>query len=151
MRHEVPQFIDIQDKIFFGLTFIQSLYLVGGFFGAFAVYYFTGKVWVGAPIFIKASFALPIFVLGLALAFLEINKRPFIKYLEALFYFTISPKKYIWRKQDRKENHKIDKQEDDFILAGETRNYTIQNQDYVRGQNKRSRLKSLAHNLDMEV
>jgi len=68
-----------------------------------------------------------------------------------LFYFTISPKKYIWRKQDRKENHKIDKQEDDFILAGETRNYTIQNQDYVRGQNKRSRLKSLAHNLDMEV
>jgi hypothetical protein len=44
MRHEVPQFIDIEDKIFGPLTFLQGLYLIGGFFGAFSVFYLTGLV-----------------------------------------------------------------------------------------------------------
>jgi len=42
MRHEVPQFIDIEDKIFGPLTFFQGLYLLGGFFGAFSVFYLVG-------------------------------------------------------------------------------------------------------------
>ncbi len=151
MRHEVPQFIDIEDKVFGPLTFLQGLYLIGGFFGAFSVYYITGMLWNSAPFFLKASFGIPILALGIALAFVEINKRKFIKYIEAWFYFLISPKKYIWQKQENKEKREVNL-DDDFILPGESNNtsYTIQNNDY-KTKNKRSRLKSLAHDLDMDI
>jgi len=33
--------------------------------------------------FLKASFGVPIFALGVALAFVKINKRSFVKYMEA--------------------------------------------------------------------
>ena len=150
MRHEVPQFIDIEDKIFGSLTFFQGLYLLGGFFGAFSVFYLVGLAWTDAPMFLKASFGAPIFALGVALAFVKINKRSFIKYMEAWFYFTISPKKYIWQKQ--KNENKVDIKNDDFILPGELKqtSYATQNNDYET-KNKRSRLKSLAYSLDMDM
>ena len=150
MRHEVPQFIDIEDKIFGPLTFFQGLYLLGGFFGAFSIFYIVGLAWNDAPMFLKASFGVPIFALGVALAFVKINKRSFVKYMEAWFYYSISPKKYIWQKQENKK--KVDINNDDFILPGESNktSYAIQNNDY-KTKNNRSRLKSLAHSLDMDM
>jgi hypothetical protein len=73
--------------------------------------------------------------------------------MEAWFYYTISPKKYIWHK---KEKERVTKEKvnsnDDFVLAGEKREtaYTIGNRDYA-SKNNRSRLKSLANSLDMEI
>ena len=70
--------------------------------------------------------------------------------MEAWFYFTISPKKYIWLKKNNK--NKVGINNDDFILPGESReiSYAIQNKDY-KTNNNRSRLKSLANSLDMET
>ena len=83
MRHEVPQFIDIEDKILGPFTFMQGLYLLGGFFGAFIIYYLIGRVFPEAGFIIKTVPGIPILAFGLALAFLKINEQPFIKYLEA--------------------------------------------------------------------
>lgn len=151
MRHEVPQFIDIEDKIFGPLTFLQALYLVGGFFGGFSIYYVIGMFFPDAPFFIKAAFGMPLLAFGIALAFVEINKRTFIKYIEAWFYYSVSPKKYIWQKQKDVKAREVDLDED-FRLPGEGREttYAVQNKDY-QTNNKRSRLKDLASTLDMET
>ena len=70
--------------------------------------------------------------------------------MEAWFYYSILPKKYIWQKQKNKK--KVDVKNDDFVLPGESNktSYAIQNDDY-KTKNNRSRLKSLAYSLDMDM
>jgi hypothetical protein len=93
MRHEVPQFIDIEDKIFGPLTFKQAIYLAGSVGAAFAIYYILGKIDI--PVVFRLIFIAPPIALGVALAFIKINKRPFINFMEAAFYFYINAKRYI--------------------------------------------------------
>ncbi len=148
MRHEVPQFIDIEDKIIGPLTFTQGLYTIGGFFGGFAIFYIIGKIFPDANVIIKIIPGIPIFAFGMALAFLEVNKRPFIKYLEAWFYYTIHPKRYNWKKKTPKINKNV---EDGVQLFREENEpvYQLQGEDYSK-LSKRSKLKDIANVLDMD-
>ena len=93
MRFEVPQFIDIEDKIFGPLTWKQFLYLSGGV-GMGLVLFFT------TPIIIFLLFGLPLIVLAVALAFYPVNNRPFSFFLEAIINYLGSNKLYIWRKKE---------------------------------------------------
>lgn len=95
MRHEVPQFIDIEDKIFGPLTFKQAIYIAGSVGAGFAIYYILGRVPIAVPTAIKVILATPPAALGGALAFVKINKRPFINYMESAFTYSIKPKRYI--------------------------------------------------------
>jgi hypothetical protein len=95
MRHEVPQFIDIEDKIFGPLTFKQAIYLAGSAGAAFVIYYGLGKLPFSIPTLIKVVVATPPMALGVALAFVKINKRPFIYFMESGFYYLINSKRYI--------------------------------------------------------
>ena len=96
MQFRVPQFIDVEDKLFGPLTFKQFLYLLGCGAIAFVVYSLI-------PIrFIGFIFAMPIFAFGLALAFVQINNRPFISILEAAFNYYIKDRLYIWKKVPKK-------------------------------------------------
>ena len=70
MRFEVPQFIEIEDKIFGPLTWRQFLYLGGGV-GMSVVMFFT------LPFLAFVIFGLPLAILSGALAFYPINNRPF--------------------------------------------------------------------------
>ena len=105
MQFKVPQFIDIEDKIFGPFTFRQFIFLIGGAGMAFTVYKLL-PFWIG--IFI----ILPIIGLTICLVFVKINSKPFIYYLEAAFNYLISSKLYIWKQRLVK---KSDKQEDDDI------------------------------------
>src|SRR4051812_17455262 len=91
MRFHVPQFIDVEDKIFGPLTFKQFVYLTGGTGGAYLIYRLLPAL-LGDPL------ALGVFGLGLALAFYHPNNRPFSSTLEAAFNYVISSKLYIWKK-----------------------------------------------------
>ena len=93
MRFEVPQFIDIEDKIFGPLTWKQFLYLGGGIGMGVALFLMTN--------FIFILIGLPLIGIALALAFFPVNGRPFSFFLEAFFGFIGSTKLYLWR---RKEN-----------------------------------------------
>ncbi len=95
MRHEVPQFIDIEDKIFGPLTFRQAIYLAGAAGAAFAIFYGLGRLVPSFPVAIKLALAAPPLALGIALAFIKVNKRSFIYFMEAGFYYLINPKRYI--------------------------------------------------------
>ncbi|TSD03179.1 MAG: Uncharacterized protein Athens071416_240 [Parcubacteria group bacterium Athens0714_16] len=93
MKYQVPQFIDVEDKIFGPLTFKQFVYLAGGAGLSFALYSIL-------PLFVAIIIIAPVAILALALAFYKVNEKPFIFMLgSALKYFT-SSKLYIWKKRD---------------------------------------------------
>lgn len=93
MRFQVPQFIEIEDKIFGPLTFKQFVYVAGGI--GICVILFTFL-----PKFIAILLALPIAALSGALAFYKYNDKPFAHFVEAFFKYTITSKLYIWKKTD---------------------------------------------------
>ncbi len=91
MRFEVPQFIDVEDKIFGPLTFKQFIYLLGG--GGLA--YVSYKL-VPFPFWIILSGAFVVF--ALLLAFYKLNNRPFIEVAQNWMTFMIKGKLYIWER-----------------------------------------------------
>ena len=96
MQYQVPQFIEVEDKIFGQLTFKQFIYLAGGAGLSFVVYQFFGSlIYSALPIIIIIAFSA-------TLAFYKINNKPFIFILEAAFKYLTSAKLYIWRKVDKK-------------------------------------------------
>ncbi len=94
MRFQVPQFIEVEDKIFGPLTFKQFIYLAGGAGLSYVFYKFF-------PLIIALFFIIPILGLVAALAFYKVNNRPFVKIMESAFRYVIGNKLYIWKKVDR--------------------------------------------------
>lgn len=92
MRFEVPQFIEIEDKIFGPLTWRQFLYLGGGV-GMGVVLFFT------TPFIIFLIFGLPLALLAGALAFYSVNNRPFSFFLEAIIGYLKGNKLYLWKRK----------------------------------------------------
>lgn len=109
MRFQVPQFIEIEDKIFGPLTFKQFVYLAGGV--GFAVLLF-----LLLPKFLAFIIAAPVLAFAGALAFYKVNNKPFINVVEAFFKYTLTTKLYLWKKErakpegqqenDEKKTHK---------------------------------------------
>ena len=94
MRFQVPQFIEIEDKIFVPFTFKQMIYISGSVGIAFIM-------WTFLPKLIALLVGAPIVALGIALAFYKINNRPFIEVLEAAFSYILSSRLYIWKKSQK--------------------------------------------------
>jgi len=95
MRFQVPQFIDIEDKIFGPFTFKQFVYLAGGVGLAYVIYTFL-------PFLIALPLMLASAGLGAMLAFYKVNDKPFILFLESWVRFQLTDKLYIWKKEDKK-------------------------------------------------
>lgn len=91
MRFQVPQFIEVEDKIFGPLTFKQFIY-VGGGIGVAVVLFLL------LPRFLAIIISLPIIIFGAALAFYKVNDKPFINLVEAYFKYLTTNKLYIWKK-----------------------------------------------------
>ncbi|MDB5194229.1 MAG: seg [Parcubacteria group bacterium] len=101
MRFQVPQFIEVEDKIFGPLTFKQFVYVAGG--AGICVVLFTLL-----PKFFAFIISVPIALFALALAFYKINDKPFIGVAEAYFKYTFGSKLYIWKKQEKTAVGKTD-------------------------------------------
>ncbi len=95
MRFQVPQFIEVEDKIFGPFTWRQFLYLGGGTGISFILYQ-------ALPLYAAVFFILPVAGLALALAFYKVNKRPFINVLESAFRYALQKKLYVWKKEEKK-------------------------------------------------
>jgi len=95
MRFQVPQYIDVEDKIFGPLSFKQFIY-VGGGAGICAVAFLL------LPKFIAIIISIPVAVFAAALAFYKVNEKPFINIAEAFFTYITGSKLYIWKKTERK-------------------------------------------------
>lgn len=97
MQFQVPQFIEVEDKIFGPLTFKQFIYIGGG---AGACYI----LWRVLPLFLAAPIIAVVGGLAAGLAFFQFNGRPLIIAIENGFFFFIHSKLYLWdnaRKQKK--------------------------------------------------
>jgi hypothetical protein len=94
MQFQVPQFIEVEDKIFGPLTFKQFIYLIGG---AGACY----LAWRLFPIYISIPVIIAVAGLAVSLAFIQMNGRPFILSLESGFYYLLHSKLYLWNNSQK--------------------------------------------------
>lgn len=95
MQFKVPQFLDIEDKIFGPFTFREFAYLAGGAGFCFVIYKLLGLVLGAIPILAIAGFSL-------ALTFYRPNNKPFLNLLESGFKYFTQNKLYIWKKHVNK-------------------------------------------------
>lgn len=92
MQFKVPQFLDIEDKIFGPFTFKEFVYLAGGAGLCFVLYRALGLFWGAIPILAVAG-------LAIALARYKPNNKPFINMIEAGFNYLMQSKLYIWKRR----------------------------------------------------
>ena len=95
MQYQVPQFIEIEDKIFGPLTLKQFLYTGGGAAIGFIF-------WTMAPKIIAIVVGGPIVAFFMAAAFYKVNGRPFLVFIEGAIRYTLSSKLYVWKKTEKK-------------------------------------------------
>ena len=95
MQYHVPQFLEVEDKIFGQLTFKQFLYILGGVGLSYLAYAYL-KIYIAIPIILAAV------ALSGALAFVKINNKPFVFIVGAFLQYILSPRLYIWKKIPKK-------------------------------------------------
>lgn len=114
MQFRVPQFIDVEDKLFGPLTFKQFIYLLGGGAACFVI-------WNLIPIKVVALVVLAPFAgLSVALAFMDYNGKPFMFTLEAAVNFYLKNKLYIWKKIPKKkvaEEKEVENKEEPSVFV----------------------------------
>jgi len=91
MEYQVPQFIEVEDKIFGPFSFRQFVYLGGG--AGLCVVLF---VWL--PLILAILLSIPVAGLAGTLAFYRINNKPFLEIVEAAINHYLSKRLYLWRK-----------------------------------------------------
>jgi hypothetical protein len=96
MDYQVPQFIDVEDKIFGPLTIKQFIYIAGGG-GLVAIIVLT------LPLFFAVILAIPVVAFAGALAFYRVNGKAFIEVLESGLVYFMGGRLYLWRKEKNQE------------------------------------------------
>jgi hypothetical protein len=128
MQFKVPQFIDIEDKVFGPLTFKQFAYLAGGAgFAYLSVRFF--------PWFIAIVLAPAFIGFALALAFFKYNDKPFIFTVESFIKYYLRSRLYLWKAQPKKDP---------------TPPTTMPTTPASRGTLSESKLKTLSWSLDVQ-
>lgn len=136
MQFKVPQFLEIEDKIFGPFTFREFVYLAGGAGLCFTLYKLLGLFLGAIPILAVAGIAL-------ALTFYRPNNKPFINILESGFKYIIKNKLYIWKKHIEKKKDNWEKQ----IISSDANKIRMMKEGGL--QLDGSRLRDLAWSLDI--
>ncbi|MDB5254726.1 MAG: seg [Candidatus Nomurabacteria bacterium] len=92
MQFKVPQFIDIEDKVFGPLTFKQFAYLAGGAGLGYLAFRFL-------PTIIAIVVGPLLVAFALALAFMKYNDKPFVNVVESFIRYYSHSRLYLWHKQ----------------------------------------------------
>jgi PrgI family protein len=130
MQFTVPQFIEVEDKLFGQLTFKQFLYVLGGAGGCYVW-------WQLVPFPFSFLFIIPTGGLAAALAFYTYNNRPFVLFLENGFFYLINSRLYLWK-------HVVKPEDTGDTPQAEVAGNTLQIPTLTEGA-----LKSLSWNLDI--
>lgn len=90
MQFQVPQFLDVEDKIFGPLTLRQFLYLAAAAAISFMLF-FTLEEWLWV---ICTGI---VGVIAITLAFVKFNGRPALYMIGSMLKYTWFPKLYLWQ------------------------------------------------------
>ena len=94
MKYQVPQFLEIEDKIFGPLTLKQFLYSAAGAALGFII-------WSTFPKILAILIGVPIVSLFIGLAFWQVNSRPLATVIEHALKYFFTPKLYLWKKREK--------------------------------------------------
>ena len=133
MQFKVPQFLDIEDKIFGPFSFREFAYLAGAAGMCFVLYKWLGLVFALIPMLLMAGFAL-------LLTFYRPNNKPLIFMLEAGFKYFTQDKLYIWEKGKKSIKN------EELRITNENKNVEIQK---YNSRLSGSKLRDLAWSLDV--
>jgi hypothetical protein len=95
-EYQVPQFIEVEDKIFGPLSLKQFVYVAGGI-GLCVIILLT------LPLVVGILLALPVALLSGGLAFYKINNKNLVDIIEAAMNFYAKDRLYLWKKEEPKE------------------------------------------------
>lgn len=97
MEYQVPQFIEVEDKIFGPLTWKQFVFMGGGIGLSVIIFLYL-------PFLFAVILILPVMAFAITLSFYKVNNRTFIEILGAGFSFYTKDRLYLWRKEEKNEN-----------------------------------------------
>ena len=100
MQFQVPQFLDVEDKIIGPFTIKQFIYLAGGAGLGYLMYRFIP--------YIGWMLALACVGFGGALGFYKFNSKPLISAIESAMYYFRSERFYVWRKREKPQDAELD-------------------------------------------
>lgn len=92
MEYQVPQFIEVENKIFGPLTFKQFVYVAGGIGLCVALILYL-------PLLVAILLCIPVAGFAGALAFYKVNNKSFTDVLAAGFSYYTNGRLYLWRKE----------------------------------------------------
>jgi hypothetical protein len=92
-QYQVPQFIEVEDKIFGPLTLKQFIYLAGA--GGLSLIFFTLLPFIVALPLIGLAVGV-----GAGFAFYKVNGRPLIVAAEHGFSYFLGHKLYLWKQRE---------------------------------------------------
>ena len=92
MQFNIPQFIEVEDKILGPLTFRQFFLVIAVGLGLLFLWYY-------AALWFFLIVALPLAGLTAALIFVKINGRSFGTFLLSWINYWLNPRIYTWRKK----------------------------------------------------
>lgn len=102
MQYQVPQFLDVEDKIIGPLTIKQFLFILGGAGGGYII-------WKIIPYKLISFFpAVAFVVFSLALAFYKYNNKPLLNLVQSSFNYMLSNRLYIWKRREKKQTDELD-------------------------------------------
>jgi len=97
MQYQVPQFIEVEDKIFGPFTLKQFVYVAGGV-GLCAIFILY------LPLLVGIILCIPVAALSAALAFYKVNNKSFIEMAESAFKYYTAERLYLWKKEDHSKD-----------------------------------------------
>lgn len=101
-QYQVPQFIEVEDKIFGPLTLKQFIYLAGS--GGLALLCFTLL-----PLLLALPLAGIAIGIGAGFAFYKVNGRPLIVAAEHAFSYLLGNKLYLWKQREATQQVEVKK------------------------------------------
>lgn len=93
MEYQVPQFIEVENKVVGTLTLRQFIYIAGG--AGLCIVFFTYL-----PLIVALLFSAPVVALAVTLSFYRMNGKPFIEVMEAAFNYYTHAKLFLWKHED---------------------------------------------------
>ncbi len=92
MQFQVPQFIDVEDKIIGPLSLRQFLYIAAAGIVVFLSFFvLVFWIWILVAVFAGAT--------GIALAFIKYNNQPLPRILWFAFLYLWRPRLYLWQRE----------------------------------------------------
>ena len=95
MEYQVPQFIEVEEKIFGPLSIKQFVYIAGGIGISVVLVLYLPRI-------IGIALAIPLAMFSMALAFYKVNNKPFVEILEAGFNYYLGSRLYLGRREEKR-------------------------------------------------